>query len=101
MTGDGTAGDRIAAINAMLVRTGEAHGAFESTDLQGVYDQEWPRWYAVYAVEHGIGALVGHVVTIDTLAAFFASSNAEFEATEPTPDEPWAAYTARRIGAEL
>ena len=88
-------------LSALLVRAGEAHGRFEETELQGVYDQAWPRWYAMYAVEHGIGALVGRLVTIDRLAEFLASSNAEFEQIEPRPAEPWAAYTARRIAAEL
>ena len=88
-------------LTTLLVQAGEAHGRFEQTELQGVYDQAWPRWYATYAVEHGIGALVGHLVTIDRLTEFLASSNAEFEQIEPKPAEPWAAYTARRIAAEL
>jgi hypothetical protein len=96
-----TAADRVEAINALLVKTQEAHGAFEATELNGVYDQEWPRWYATHAVEHGIGGLVGHPVTIDRLAEFLASSNADFEAIEPKPGEPWATYAAGRIVAEL
>ena len=95
------AADRIAAVNALLVQTMEAHGTFEETELNGVYDQEWPRWYAAYAVEHGIGALVGHAVTADRLAQFLASSNVDFEQAERRLIEPWAAYTARRITAEL
>ena len=87
-------------LTTLLVQAGEAHGRFEQTELQGVYDQAWPRWYATYAVEHGIGALVGRLITIDRLAEFLASSNAEFEQIEPKPAEPWAAYTARRIAAE-
>ena len=93
--------DRTAAINDLLVETEHAHGAFETTELNGVYDQEWPRWYAAYAVEHGIGALVGHAVTADQLARFLASSYAEFEQTDPRPREGWAAHAARRIAAEL
>jgi hypothetical protein len=89
------------AMNALLVRAAAAHGEFEATELQGVYDQAWPRWYATYAVEHGIGALVGHPVTIDRLAEFLASSNVEYEKTEPELREPWATYTARRIIADL
>ena len=93
--------DRTEAVNALLAQTEQAHGTFETTELKGVYDQEWPRWYAVYAVEHGIGALVGHLVTIDRLAEFLASTFVEFKQTEPKPSEPWAAYTALRITAEL
>lgn len=93
--------DRIDAVNALLIQAKEAHGRFEATELKGVYDQDWPRWYAAYAVENGLGALVGHAITTDRLAVFLADSNVEFEATEPKPSEPWAAYAARRITAEL
>ncbi|MDQ2933394.1 MAG: hypothetical protein M3R49_00165 [Chloroflexota bacterium] len=95
------AADRTEAINTLLVQAEEAHGVYEGTDLNGVYDRDWPRWYAEYAVEHGIGTLVGHEVTTDQLAALLASSNAEFQRTERNPAEPWAAYTARRLAAEL
>ncbi len=93
--------DHTAAIEALLVAAGEAHGAFEATELHGVYDQDWPRWYATYAVEHGMGALVGGPITVDRLADLLASSNVEFERIEPALREPWASYTARRISAEL
>jgi hypothetical protein len=93
------AADRIASIEALLVQAGEAHHDFEETELNGVYDQEWPHWYAVYAVEHGLDALAGHAITTDRLAQFFADSNVEFEAAKPI--ESWASYTARRITEEL
>jgi hypothetical protein len=94
------AADRTEAVSALLAETMEAHGKFEETELNGVYDEEWPRWYAAYAVEHGIGALVGHTVTADQLAQFLASSNVDFEQSAKT-DEPWADYTGRRVAAEL
>lgn len=93
--------DRVEAINALLLRAEAAHGTYEATELNGVYDQDWPRWYAAFAVENGIGALLGHDVTTDGLAAFLASSHADFEQTDPKPGEPWAAYTARRIAEEV
>lgn len=95
------AGERTEAINTLLVQAEEAHGAYERTELDGVYDEDWPRWYAEYAVDHGIGALVDHPVATDELAAFLARTYAEFEQAEPKPAEPWASYTARRIDAEL
>jgi hypothetical protein len=93
--------DRVAALTELLTETEAAHGAFETTELNGVYDQEWPRWYAEYAIEHGIAAVVGHALTTDQLAEFLASSWDGFERAEPKPRDPWAAYTARRIAAEL
>jgi len=96
-----TGDDRTEAVTALLAETEQAHGVYETTELNGVYDQEWPAWYAASAVEHGIGALVGHHVTVDRLAKFLASTFADFKRIEPTPSEGWAAYTARRITAEL
>jgi hypothetical protein len=95
------AADRTQAINELLVRAEDAHSAFEATELNGVYDTEWAPWYAEWAVEHGIGALVGHDVSADELAQFLANTNADFERTVPRDTEPWAAYTARRIAEEL
>jgi hypothetical protein len=95
------AADRIDAVNALLIQAKEAHGRFETIELNGAYDQEWSRWYAAYVVEHGLGALVVHAITTDRLAQFLADTNSEFEAIEPKPSEPWAAYTARRITSEL
>jgi hypothetical protein len=93
--------DRVEAVNALLIETEAAHGVFETTELNGVYDQDWPRWYAAHAVEHGIGALVGHPVTTDQLAEFLAESFGEFKRAEPESREHWAAYVARRITTEL
>ncbi len=91
----------VEALITLLSETGAAHGVFEETELKGVYDQEWPRWYAAYAVDHGIGALIGHDITADELARFLASSNGDLERIEAAAREPWPAYTARRIAAEL
>jgi hypothetical protein len=93
--------DRIEALNGLLAQTQEAHGVFEATELNGVYDQDWAQWYAGYAVEHGIGTLLGPDVTTDQVAQFLASSYADFERLDPKPSEPWAAYTARRMAEDL
>jgi hypothetical protein len=93
--------DRMAAITALLDETGAAHGVHEETVLHGVYDQEWAVWYAAFAVDRGIGDLIGHAVTADELARFFASTNVDFEQTQPKPIDAWAAYTARRVATEL
>ena len=49
----------------------------------------------------GSDGLVGHAVASDRLARFLTDSYAEFEASDPKPSEPWPAYIARRITAEL
>ena len=93
--------DRIEAISELLTRAEAAHGQYEATELNGVYDIEWAHWYAAYAVEHGIGQRFGHDVTVGRLAELLASSFAEYERADPKPGEPWAAHVARRIAEEL
>jgi hypothetical protein len=93
--------DRIDAIKSLLIQAEKAHGAYEASELKGVYDEDWPRWYAGYAVDHGVRVMLGHDVTTDELARFLALSYAEFQQAEPKPSEPWPAYTARRLVTEL
>jgi hypothetical protein len=88
-------------IEALLLQAQQAHGRYEATELNGVYDQEWPEWYAAYALEHKLGSLLGHDVRVDALAEFLASSYADFEQADPKPSDSWAGYIARRMVAEL
>jgi hypothetical protein len=96
-----TAVDRTEAIAALLAETETAHGAYETTELKGVFDQDWPNWYAAYALEHGIADLIGRPMTADELAGFLASAFVAFKQIKPEPSEGWAAHTARRIAVEL
>ena len=84
-------------MQALLNNTEAAHGTYESTELNGVYDENWPQWYATYAVEHGLGATLGRDVGADRVATFLSATFAEFEAADPKPAEPWSAYMARRM----
>jgi hypothetical protein len=93
--------DRIGALEALLAETETAHGAYEATELNGVYDQEWPRWYAAYAVEHGIGEIIGRPVSADELAEFLTMSWSQLQQADPKPAEPWTASFARRMAEEL
>jgi hypothetical protein len=92
--------DRTEAIVALLVEAEQAHATYETTELGGVYDKDWARWYATYAVEHGIGALVGRPFTTDRLSELLANTFDEFKGADPKPAESWAAWTARRIASE-
>ncbi len=93
--------DQSEAIQELLVETENAHGAYEAAELNGVYDEDWPRWYASYAIEHGLGELVDGEVTTDRLADLLARGFHDFKQAQPEPSEPWSAYLARRIAAEL
>jgi hypothetical protein len=96
-----TEGDRIEALTALLTETEAAHGVYESNELKGVYDQAWPSWYADYAVEHGVGDLLGQAITADELAEFLATTFTDYKENEREPSDGWAAYTARRLGTDL
>ncbi len=98
---DAEMGNTIEAIAALLTDAEAAHGVYESTELNDVYDQAWPSWYAAYAVEHGIGDVLGHAVTADDLEEFLTTSFTDFKENEPSPGEGWASYTARRMTTEL
>ena len=89
------------AVERLLAATEAAHGVYEATQLGGVYDKEWPRWYAAYAVEHGFGELVGREVTADDLADLLTRAWGELSALEPRPDEPWTSWIARWLLQEL
>ncbi len=96
-----TTADRIDAIRALLDEAEAAHGVYETTELKGVYDQAWPSWYAAYAVEHGIGDLLDHPVSPETLAEFLGRAFTDFKEAKPAPSEPWSAVyrQADHIGA--
>ncbi|WP_448808832.1 hypothetical protein [Agromyces bauzanensis] len=35
----------------LLIRTAAAHGAYEAEELGGVYDEQWPEWYATHMAD--------------------------------------------------
>lgn len=95
------AADRSDAVEALLVEAEQAHGAYEATELNGVYDEQWPRWYAAYALEHGLVTVLGHDVSVDRLSRFLADCYADFDQADPKPAASWSAYIAGRITSEL
>jgi hypothetical protein len=89
----------VEAIAAQLEATERAHGAYETTELNGEYDHEWAAWYARHAVDQGIGTLLGRDLGADELAAELSEGFAAFEATDPPPPAGWAAFIAARLAA--
>ena len=89
------------AITALLLRAEQAHGVYEATELAGVYDQDWPRWYAEYLIENGLAELSGRPAPLDRVTSFLQSSYADFDRSDPKPSEGWAAYIGRRMAEEL
>ena len=89
------------AITDLLLRAKHAHGIYEATELNGVYDEDWPRWYADWAIENGLAEIIGHPAPLDRVAQLLESGFAEYDRAAPKPDESWAAYLGRRLADEL
>jgi hypothetical protein len=89
--------DRTRAIQDLLVRAEVAHGVYETTELDGRYDEDWPRWYAQWAIDNGLAGLVGRELSVDVVERILASSWSELEASSPTPAESWPAIAADRL----
>jgi hypothetical protein len=81
--------ESITKIANLLSQAGSAHHHFEQTVLKGVYDQEWPTWYADYVTGHGLGELLTRPVTVEQLGRFLAENS----------KLGWADYTAQQIAA--
>jgi hypothetical protein len=93
--------DQARAIEALLSEAKDAHGVYEKDELDGVYDEAWPDWYAAYLVDHGIAAILGRPISVGELAAFLTTSWEELERADPTPADSWAELTARRLALGL
>src|SRR5262245_19949461 len=89
----------VAQIARLLTEAGAAHHYYEQTSLQGVYDQEWPAWYADYILNHGLNYLLRRPVNKDTLSQFLRQSNEMRQKLSPEPN--WVEYTAHDITARL
>jgi hypothetical protein len=85
---------------ADLLREAEfAHGAYETNDLGGVFDENWPEWYASYLLDHGLADHLAGAATIDaeTLAATLKRLAADYE--RERPERPWPDVYARELVA--
>jgi hypothetical protein len=90
-----------AALERLLVAAKQAHGEYERTELGGVYDEDWPRWYAAFLVEHGLAQALAREVGVDDLAQFLAETWAIQETSADGKSLPWESFTARRLQSEL
>lgn len=84
-----------ADIARLLAEAQAAHHDYEETELQGVYDEEWPAWYATYVIEHGLSDKLAKPVSSDRLGRFLAESYQRYERTDD-PDA-WNDFTAADI----
>lgn len=87
--------ETVTLVRKLLNQTGSAHGRYEETVLNGVYDQNWPEWYAGYAVNHGLGSLMGREITAEEFSRFLAASYEDYK--QANLGLSWDEYTARKM----
>jgi hypothetical protein len=79
----------------LLDTTQAAHGAYEERELNGVYDQAWPAWYAAYLVEHGIADLLGLASTAEQLARLLKQYDEDYRTQQRQAG--WPDYYAAQL----
>ena len=89
------------AVAALLRDAGTAHGVYEANVLGGVYDEEWPAWYAAYLLDNGLDDLLpgAESLDVDNLTAMLARLAADYERGEQA--SPWPDVYARGIVASF
>jgi hypothetical protein len=85
------------AVAALLREAETAHGAYETNDLAGVYDEAWPAWYAAYLLEQGLSDHLPGAERLDIaiLTAMLTRLAADYEQGEQT--SPWPDVYAQGI----
>lgn len=85
-----------------LKQAAAAHGVHEAEELGGVYDQEWPRWYAAHMAQ--TLARAGHPIGADTVQAALedaAAAHALHEAETGAKDPDWPQWYAAHMTPAL
>jgi hypothetical protein len=82
-------------ITLLLGRTGYAHGHYETTVLNGVYDVDWAPWYADWAIQNGLNELLGTSFDADSLGRLFFDINEDHR--RDGHGLSWAVFTAQRL----
>ena len=87
------------AVAALLREAETAHVAYETNVLGGVFDEDWPAWYAAYLLDDGLVDRLpsGESLDVATLTAMLARLAADYEQGEQA--SPWPDVYARGIVA--
>jgi len=91
--------DKHTTIAALLRETGAAHGVYEERELNGVYDQNWPHWYASHLLQHGLSTILDRSVTTEELSRLLTQCDENYKRERPSQN--WPDYYAERIIAQL
>jgi hypothetical protein len=89
----------VATLTDLLTQAGNAHHIFEQTVLKGVYDQDWPTWYANYVVQNGLEKLLNQPVSPGQISHFLRESYEGYK--QKASAQNWADYTAKEMLEKL
>lgn len=87
------------AVAALLSDAGAAHSVYEERELNGVYDENWPEWYAAYLVQHGLGDVLNREIAIEVLSQVLRQADEAYK--QEQPGIAWPDYYAPRIVQQL
>jgi hypothetical protein len=85
-------------VESLLIQAEQAHGQYEQTILNGIYDKDWAIWYANYVIDQGIDKLLNRSFSGERLSQFLSQSYEQYKA-EPS-QKTWAAYSAQKLVEE-
>jgi hypothetical protein len=86
-------------LTALLEQAASAHHVYESEELKGVRDEQWPAWYADYLLNNGLDGLLASQADSDEIAA--ALEQITQQQKQEGNSQPWAAYTAAQLVAQI
>jgi hypothetical protein len=85
-------------VESLLIQAEQAHGQYEQTTLNGIYDQDWATWYAKYAIDQGIEQVLSRSFSGEQLSQFLSQNYEQYKAQQS--QQTWAAYTAQKLMEE-
>jgi hypothetical protein len=85
-------------VESLLIQAEQAHGQYEQTVLNGIYDQNWAVWYANYAIEQGMEKVLNRLFSRERLSQFLSQSYEQYKAAQS--QKTWVAYTAQKLVEE-
>jgi hypothetical protein len=83
------------AVASLLREASAAHGVYEENELNGVYDRNWPDWYAAYLAQHGLGDILHTTITVEQLSRLLRLCDEAYNREQPGMS--WPEYYAQRI----
>lgn len=85
-------------VESLFIQAEQAHGQYEQTILNGIYDQDWASWYATYTIEQGLEKVLNRPVAEERLSQFLSQSYEQYKAEQA--QKTWAAFTAQKLVEE-